>query len=661
MNNNEKLGGGILDMHGNPIRQEGSSKSHSEVPLSYVDGNTFGKWREAAKFSPYTKNGTIRRAIDIIAQNLAQLPFNVFRGGEKLKDGEGIGELLQNPNENTSGYKFKLVHWSYFMLYDKVYWLLNRNPYGIIKELYVLNPNMLKANKDRNGVVKFYTYGKLKLHPDEVVEFSGFDPSNFSGSGGSSIIDTIRTEYETEISASSYGKKFFENGTRINGVITVDKDVPVTIEDMNKVLGQWMQAHQGSNNAYKVGALLNGMSYEERGMTMRDAEFIEGRKEIKERIIEVYGIPKSVFGLVDKIDRATADTQMRQFWQVTLKPLAIMMQEDINTLLARKYFPDYLVKYDFTVVEELKKDLNETADAAKKYFDLGYTRDEINDRFKLGMPEQTEYGDNRYVPTYLMSLEKEDIEMEQLLEPEEGKSITTKAAQKGPNPFRARFLKDQKNQEKIFHSKIKRFLFEYRQEVLSLLNNKSSNIDTAGIKNDLNKLKNKQDIKLAKMTEPLYLAATKVAASGTLELLGDNSGATGIAALANTAANRVTGVNTTINNKILSEVLLGVDKGETIEQISQRIKDVYNFTSSRSRIIARTETSRIMNAATLATYKVKGVKKKEWLDAGDSDVRQSHKDNASQGAIPVEEAFSSGELFPNSVNCRCSLAPTIEI
>jgi SPP1 gp7 family putative phage head morphogenesis protein len=68
-----------------------------------------------------------------------------------------------------------------------------------------------------------------------------------------------------------------------------------------------------------------------------------------------------------------------------------------------------------------------------------------------------------------------------------------------------------------------------------------------------------------------------------------------------------------------------------------------------------------MNASTLATYKDRGVKKKKWLDAGDSKVRPEHKNNTGQGAIPVEEAFSSGELYPNAVNCRCCIAPAIEV
>jgi len=648
-----------------------TEKSSTEIPLAYVDGNTFGTWSKISNSGPYTNNGTIRRSIDIMSYNLAQLPLNVYKDGQKIQalndpNNVQLGSILNSPNEITSGFKFKLTHWSYFLLYDKVYWLINRNAYGIIKELYTLNPSMLKVHTDSNGVVKYYTYGKLKFSTDEVIEFSGFNPTNSTGSGGSSILNTIKTELDTEQAASKYGQKFFENGTRVGGVITGNEDT--TMDEMQKVLGQWMQAHQGSANAYKVGALLGGMKYSENAMTMRDAEFIDGRKEIKDRIIEVYGIPKSVYGLVDKIDRATAEAQNRQFWQVTLKPLAILLQEDINTLMLKKNYPGLEVQFDFSVVEELKKDVNETVKAARQYFELGYTRNEVNDRFRLGM-EENDDGDTRYVPTTLISID-EALEMEQLddekdikldlLLKEYSTEVVVEKEAKAKDAYRVRFLKDQRNQEKIFHSKIKRFIFEYRRDVISLVNGTKATIDETLILNELNKLKNEQDIKLVKMTEPLYIETSRVATQGSMDLLGIEGVAVGDAALANTYSNRIKGINTTLTKKLRSEVKVSVVAGESIDQLSTRLKDVYNFSTSRSKIIARTETANIMSESSFKTYKKNGITKKEWLDAGDSKVRAEHKTNAAQGAIPIDQPFASGEMFPDSVNCRCSISPSFK-
>jgi len=106
----------------------------------------------------------------------------------------------------------------------------------------------------------------------------------------------------------------------------------------------------------------------------------------------------------------------------------------------------------------------------------------------------------------------------------------------------------------------------------------------------------------------------------------------------------------------------GLDEGETVADISKRIKGLYAETNkSRSLTIARTETSSLISEATQKEYEDNGVEEKQWITAGDSLVRQEHQDNEAQRAIPIGNAFSNGENYPgeNSVNCRCSLIPVI--
>ena len=634
----------------------------NEIALPYVTGTTFGEWQRASNASPYLNNGTVRRSIDIMAFNLAQLPYIVYKDGVRFMPQADpnnvlIGSLLENPNETTSGFKFKLTHWSLYLLYDKVYWLLNRNPFGIIKEIYVLHPGMMKVVKNDKGEVLHYIYNqKLKIEKDDCIEFSGFNPTSTIGSGGSSIIETIRTELDTESAAAKYGKKFFENGTRLSGIITGNENT--TAEDMQKVLSMWMENHRGETNAYKVGALLGGMKYDERGMTMRDAEFIEGRKEIKDRIIEAYGIPKSVYGLVDKIDRATADTQMRQFWQVTLKPLAILLTEDINTLLIRKNFGGFKVAPDFSVVEELKKDVNETAEAARKYFELGYSRNEVNERFRLGMDEE-ETGDTRYISSMLIEVGSNDLKPMEPTKSIDSDVVINKDI-KEVDEFRSSFLKNIKTQEKTFESKIKRYLFEYRKDCIDLVQGKKASIDLATTLNSLVLLKLKQDSKIVKMMEPLYKETNLLATKTNYDLLKNDATPEVHQTLVNAYSNNVKRINKTINDKLKQQITEGINAGESVDQIVGRIKGVYNFTSSRAKMIARTESTNIYNATSLKNYKDSGVKFKKWLSASDDLVRDEHKANAAQGAIPINEVFASGEMYCSSVNCRCCLSGVIK-
>ena len=84
-------------------------------------------------------------------------------------------------------------------------------------------------------------------------------------------------------------------------------------------------------------------------------------------------------------------------------------------------------------------------------------------------------------------------------------------------------------------------------------------------------------------------------------------------------------------------------------------------------MIVRTETMRASNAASMATFGVWGVPKKEWLATGDNRVRPTHK-SASGQTVGITESFDVGgsEMrFPGdprgsakeTINCRCTVLP----
>jgi len=125
--------------------------------------------------------------------------------------------------------------------------------------------------------------------------------------------------------------------------------------------------------------------------------------------------------------------------------------------------------------------------------------------------------------------------------------------------------------------------------------------------------------------------------------------------------NKLSGINDTIWNQIKMNIHEGVREGETIDDIANRIKDVYSLAKKRATTIARTEVTSGMNEAALEEYKENGVPQVEWLTAGDGDVRDEHVANAAVGPLPVGSTFPSGETYPgeSSVNCRCSLSPYI--
>jgi hypothetical protein len=53
---------------------------------------------------------------------------------------------------------------------------------------------------------------------------------------------------------------------------------------------------------------------------------------------------------------------------------------------------------------------------------------------------------------------------------------------------------------------------------------------------------------------------------------------------------------------------------------------------------------------------------KRWITVGDSLVRDTHRDNENAGAIHMNRSFpGTGEQYPGEPNCRCAIAPVVEV
>lgn len=121
-------------------------------------------------------------------------------------------------------------------------------------------------------------------------------------------------------------------------------------------------------------------------------------------------------------------------------------------------------------------------------------------------------------------------------------------------------------------------------------------------------------------------------------------------------------------------VTRGLLTGEHPEMIAQRFEGLFEGTEplsphARAVRIARTETNRVMNEATLeriSEANAKGIKTlKRWDAKLDERVRDSHA--RVHGEVRADgERFSNGCLKPGdggpaeSINCRCSLEPVLE-
>jgi len=129
------------------------------------------------------------------------------------------------------------------------------------------------------------------------------------------------------------------------------------------------------------------------------------------------------------------------------------------------------------------------------------------------------------------------------------------------------------------------------------------------------------------------------------------------------------GVMGTVRKNIHRELSRGMEAGESIDQLADRVKSVFKVAKTRAKTIARTEVVGASNKGRSEALKESGFKKKKWFTAMDENVRETHVEMGSSKAIPVEDDWElpSGEMIAHPgdysgppeeiINCRCIEVP----
>jgi len=674
-------------------------KGWSEDWLAVKEMNaTFNKKISA----PYNQNYVVYKAVSAIAKNAPQANYVIYSNDKPLDYNDPANRLFMRPNPVTSRFELWETTITYLQLRGEVFWCLNKSNQqlvagsGLPAEIYVLDPKHMshKLNKERTAITRWIYNKTIVFDADEIIHFKLFNPNNQLR--GLSPMEAVMLEVESDYASAMFNRKLFSNSARPDAILNIHPDYAqaVTEEDERKIVKQWETKYKGASNANKI-AILKGMEYQPISLTPHEMDFLKTRNFNRNAILAVYDVPPEVAGFHENATYNNIQTAFKIFWLNNVKPMLLRIQEKLQAELFDANGVPYLGKFEFGGVEALRPDITNMLDAGSKAIQMGFTRNEVNEKYELGFEEDNITGNERYLPISLVPINAYDepdgdtksthttdsttksttttttatptatTTATPTATPTNGTSnnnTTTKAA--NYNRYRTIYLRKQQRHVDLFHAKLKRYLYEQRKEILSLLPVKlvksgDKNEIIAGIINILEK----QNVKLVEFMRPLYDAAQKDASQMALDNLGLNTEPIANTSVVNSMTNKIKGINDTTFSKIKDVLQTGLNEGQTLEQIADEIKNIYNFTTSRAKVIARTETGKIMNTSTAETYIKNGVRKKVWVGG----QRDTHVDNASKGEVDWDYKYNGGLRWPGDdgpakevINCTCTLAPVIE-
>ena len=643
--------------------------------IGFNSGNV--TWYNNGGTNSYSSHYVIYKGIDMLASLGAELPVNIYRGDTLMpKDFKFPGGFsINRPHPNMSLLQVLYTALIYFFYRGEFMIEISDDPF---LHLIPINPKYM--TRITNTMDWKYSYNSIHrtILEENLIYVPLFNPDNESR--GLSPVDVVKADLLNETSAIAYNTKFFENFGQIGGFF-YDSEGKAKAVDMKTIVDQFDYLHKGVNKSHKTLGLPGGIRYEEFAQTMRELQYLESRKDIRDRILAVLGIHKAIFGVTDSVDRSLAEEGVRMLWKNTLKSKMIMIQEKINQVLFRRLFPGFTFKYDFSAVAELREAIESVMKQVTLYQQLGYTTNEINERFDLGMEDMTDArGEMRLVPTgYVPAEDFMYDDKETSTKKEDTKSLKVLdeffIEEKTIRVNKARYIRKYnilvRNTSKQMAGKLGKFFSkELGMVVKSILqyDQIKSNIDMNTLLSEIQNMLTLNKSTLEKTMEPLYREGSLGADRLVLEtIVATTVEPTASEIVVASLTNKISNISNHTYRLIKNQIKDGVNAGDSIEMISKRVTKVYKMNSSRSRIIARTEAGNVIHNTTDERYRKEGVQKKEWIDTSDGKVRASHAQNAAMGVVAYDFVYNNGQRFPNdgsgsaadNISCRCTFAPVI--
>lgn len=671
----------ILDHRGNPIKVLNSNDSYDKTMYgeAWKKGNELQLLQTNGNMTkPMQQSYVVYACVNLISNTAPNAPLVFYRGTEKLPESDPLNRLFMKPNKHTSYYELMSLTAMFYTLYGEAFWYLNESAgqaTGLSKipaEIIVIDPRGMKEVLYDNRTLKGWLFNnKVSLTTDEVIHFKSNNP--YDPYRGLSPLDAIKFELKSDYSAAQYNYAFFENGSTVPFVITTHPDDNTSDKEIMKTAKMWDNQHKGVSKAHKIAVLRGGMDVKTLGLSQREMDFIESRNMNRDIILETFGIPKTIFGADSKINsRANSEVQEKIFWEIGIKPFLLRVQAKLNSEFLYFIDPTVKAKFDFTKVQALQNIYKEDVDSYWRLIQAGISRNEANERFDLGFPNDPEHGDEK---RYMMNLIEVDEESRFQTPPPAkelgNKEIETIKKTKRQSQYRKVFLRHHLLLERKLKKKIYDFFEMQKNQVLKVIHksykalgepdfNIVKDFDPTDLYVGIDLILDNENNILIKQTTPIVKQIIETGQTFALEAVGIDRDIVFNEGLLLKRMKQMPDVNNTVWNQLKTSIHDGVVSGETIDNIADRIKDVYTDAKKRSILIARTETTASMNEAALIEYEQNGVPRIEWLSAGDEEVRPEHVANAKVGPLPIGSTFPSGEQFPNAPNCRCCLSPVIK-
>ena len=297
------------------------------------------------------KNTAVYACVRVLSESIAGLPLHIYarRNGQKQRANDFyLYSILHDaPNPVMTSFEFREALQTHLLLWGNAYCEIEADGRGRVTALWPLRPDKMEK-VEHVGSELFYRYrlpnGATKdFRQEQIWHLRGM-----SGDGihGYSPIQLARQAVALSNAAEEFGGRFFGNDARPGGALSTDG--VLDDESYERIKRSWAATHQGVSNSHRVAILEQGLSWEQIGMPLSDAQFLETRKFQISDIARIYRVPPHMIGDLERATFSNIEHQSLEFVMHSLRPWLVRWEQSIKQKLMLKkerkvYFAEFSV------------------------------------------------------------------------------------------------------------------------------------------------------------------------------------------------------------------------------------------------------------------------------------------------------------------------------
>lgn len=584
---------------------------------------------------------------------------------------------------------------SYDLLQGDCFWYMalgktTRRP----REIVVLRPDRVGTDIDRktgevNGYFIRQSYGDpIPLEVEEVLRFPFFNPEDpYKGKGP---VEAGSDYIATDESTAEYTKNFFANNAGLSGVLNVKGEV--TKGAFRKFVRAWRDKYEGVDNAGKVAILRDSdASFTKVGLGLDEIDMAELRKMSLADVAMMFKVPLELLGKITEgagLGRGNIETLEYVFAKYNIEKKMKRFDNILQFALERYYGVDptqLRINHETIIPEDKEFELKEREVGVDKWL----RRNEVRDEEGL---DPIEGGDQLFIPMTSVPINEASLDQPATEESKAASKVmvtrritrTVSKAEKSER-FRLTLMRNQTRYERKYKKTVKPIFDDQRKEALVNLEAHSSSLTKAAQQKLFDDAA--YDQRLLESLTPMLTDLAETQGGLALVFAGDTENEFHMTSqilshIRSNTRKMATNFNDETLERLNKTLAEGIQAGEGINELKKRVNVVYdNIEGYRAERIARTETLKASNDATVFAYKQTGyVTAKQWainpdacpqceefdgkkiglddsfLGLGESYTYTDAEGNEQQITNDYD-TITSPPLHPN---CRCTVIPITE-